>query len=67
MFIARMVCWSLLGLVLAGLGATWDTWQFWTVLGLVWALEQIQYIDFVNALEQTIEDLRAQHKGQHND
>lgn len=58
MQLARYSCYALLGVILAGLGASWDSWQLWTVLALAWVLEQIQYIDFKDMLAEAVADMK---------
>lgn len=33
-----IVLWVTVGLLLAAVGHTWDTWQFWCFLGTYWAV-----------------------------
>ena len=35
----RIALYATLGLVLDALGHPWNTWQFWSVLGLFWAAD----------------------------
>jgi hypothetical protein len=37
----RLVLYSTLGVLANALGHTWDSWQFWCLLGLFWAADQL--------------------------
>ena len=54
MFIARLVLWCLLGLIMDSAGYGWTTTMFWCVMAIVWAIEQIVWIEFREALEDYI-------------
>lgn len=39
--IQRIALYATLGMLLNALGHTWDSWEFWCVLGLFWACDLI--------------------------
>ena len=43
----KVVSLALIGVILYSIGATWDTWQFWCVSGLLFVLMTISYRDGV--------------------
>jgi hypothetical protein len=63
MIIARLVLWAALGLLIAQVGYTYRTLEFWAVLAIVYALERIVWIEFSEALTLHI----IEHKRKHND
>lgn len=54
MTLARLVLWCLLGLILDSAGYGWTTPMFWAAIACVWAIEQIVWIEFREALEDYI-------------
>ena len=55
--LARIALYTTLGYLIDGMGAHWDTWQFWCILGLFWAAETLTRVETVERVE---EELRAQ-------
>ena len=50
---ARLVIYGLVGLILASIEADYTTWQFWSIVGLMWASEktiEIEYQEIVVAV-----------------
>ena len=41
----RLVLYATLGLLCATFGFAWDTWQFWSILGLFWASDRLAHQD----------------------
>ena len=39
--IQRIALYSTLGVLCSVLGHAWDTWQFWSIVGLFWASEHL--------------------------
>lgn len=37
----RLVLYATLGVLASALGFTWDSWQFWSLLGLFWASDRL--------------------------
>ena len=61
MELARWVLWAALGLLIANTGYTYRTVEFWAVLGIVYALERIVWIQFSEALTDHIIKQRSKH------
>lgn len=50
---ARLVIYGLVGLILVSIEADYTTWQFWSIVGLMWASEktiEIEYQEIVVAV-----------------
>lgn len=58
MFLARVVLYSTLGWILDYLGHGWRTTEFWCLVGLFWASEQIARVETLARVEQQLTDLR---------
>lgn len=43
--ITRLVLYATLGTLCSVLGFTWDSWQFWSLLGLFWAADRLAHQD----------------------
>jgi hypothetical protein len=67
MLLARLVLYTTLGYLLDGLGHQWNTWPFWSVLGLFWASEHIARIETIARVEEEIRALRRRLQGQKNE
>ncbi len=67
--ITRIVLYATLGTLLDALGHSWDTWQFWCVLGLFWAEQQLTRLELVESISKEVKRLKAEHKDkeQNND
>ena len=53
--LARIALYTTLGYLIDGMGAHWDTWQFWCILGLFWASETLTRIETVERIEQELQ------------
>jgi hypothetical protein len=62
----RIALYATLGYVLDQLGAQWNTWGFWAVLGLFWASETMTRTQLLEQLQEEIEAVRRA-RGKHND
>ena len=58
----RIVLYTALGYVLDTLGAHWDTWGFWCIVGLFWACEQHTRLTLIDELNQELEAMRKRYK-----
>ena len=57
--LARIALYSTLGYLLdQGLGCQWNTWQFWSVLGLFWAAETLTRVETLEQIQQELERLK---------
>jgi hypothetical protein len=54
----RLALYAVLGYTLDALGAHWDTWGFWCVLGLFWAAEHLTRMEVIRAIELEVEELK---------
>jgi hypothetical protein len=66
MWLARLALWTSLGWLIAGYGITYQTIEFWAVLGGVYALEQIVWIQFADTLRTHYNELKRKHDNEHN-
>ena len=64
MFAARTVLWLALGLLIAGMGYTYTTLEFWAVLGIVYALERIVWIEFSEALTYHVNEQKKKNNNE---
>jgi hypothetical protein len=62
----RIALYTVLGYTLDALGAHWDTWGFWCILGLFWASEHMTRIETVDRIWEEVEAVRRA-KGKNND
>lgn len=62
MMLQRIALYSTLGWLLSVLGLTFNSWEFWCVLGLFWAAETVTRIELIEQLQQELERMRAQAK-----
>lgn len=72
--ILRLVLYATLGTTCSVLGYTWDSWQFWSFLGLFWAAQKLAEDDgykigvaqgvqiYMNMTEQQQQELRTKLK-----
>ncbi len=67
MFATRIALYTALGLLLGHLGATYDTGEFWAMVGLFWALDRISYIETIEAIQREVEELKKKRKENTND
>ena len=58
----RIALYTALGYVIDTLGAHWDTWGFWCVLGLFWAAEQHTRLELIEQLNAELQELRRRNK-----
>jgi hypothetical protein len=63
----RITLYTALGLTLNALGAEFNTWGFWCVVGLFWASEHLTRIETVEAIAQDVARIRQQRKDNNND
>jgi len=57
----RIVLYLTLGFLIGTMGAHWDTWQFWCILGLFWAVEQNTRLELLDQLKHELEQLRRRY------
>ena len=50
-----------MGWLIAGYGMTYKTLEFWAVLAIVYALEQIVWIEFADTLRTHYNELKRKH------
>lgn len=60
--ITRLALYSVLGLLLNAMGSTWDTWQFWCMVGLFWAAERLSYQDTLDMIQEEVDRIREERK-----
>lgn len=58
MLVQRLALYSTLAWLLLALGQTWDTWGFWSVLGLFWASEHVTRMEVIELCNQQLAALR---------
>jgi hypothetical protein len=58
----RIALYATLGYALDALGHSWDTWGFWVILGLFWAVEHLARMEVIEQLQAELERMRAQAK-----
>lgn len=54
LWLARIAIWFLFGCVLNTLAADYTTWQFWCVMGLLYALEQTIHLSWIDDLQAAV-------------
>jgi hypothetical protein len=60
--LTRLALYTALGLVLSALGATLDTWQFWSVVALFWASEHVTRIEVIEQIAAEVAALQQKNK-----
>jgi hypothetical protein len=60
--LTRLALYTALGLVLSALGATLDTWQFWSVVALFWASEHVTRIEVIEQIAAEVAALQHKNK-----
>jgi hypothetical protein len=60
--LTRLALYTALGLVLSALGATLDTWQFWSVVALFWASEHVTRIEVIEQIAEEVAALQQKNK-----
>lgn len=58
--LTRLALYTALGLVLSAMGATLDTWQFWSVVGLFWASEHLTRQELWEQIQRQVKQLQAE-------
>ena len=58
--LTRLALYTALGLVLNAMGATLDTWQFWSVVGLFWASEHLTRQELWEQIQRQVKQLQAE-------
>ena len=57
--LTRLALYTALGLVLSAMGATLDTWQFWSVVGLFWASEHLTRQELWEQIQRQVKQLQS--------
>jgi hypothetical protein len=57
---ARLVIYSLVGLMLASVEADYTTWQFWSIIGLIWASEKTIEIEYNEIVVAVVEQYKKE-------
>lgn len=60
MFWARVLAWAALGWLLANLGYSIVTFEFWCVVAIVWAIERSTELIVVEQIRSTYQQLLAE-------
>jgi hypothetical protein len=55
MMLTRIAVWLALGLVLDHMGFPYTTVEFWCVMGLAWALETVNNLEWAGTIRDSIE------------
>ena len=63
--ITRIALYTVLGLVLDSVGVPFNTWGFWCVVGLYWAVEAMARQELIEQLTREVQALK--NKGKSND
>jgi hypothetical protein len=58
--LTRLALYTALGLVLSAVGATLDTWQFWSVVALFWASEHLTRQELWDQITEEVARMRAE-------
>lgn len=58
--LTRLALYTALGLVLSAMGATLDTWQFWSVVGLFWASEHMTRQELWEQIQRQVKQLQSE-------
>jgi len=56
--LTRLALYTALGLVLSAMDATFNTWQFWSVVGLFWASEHLTRQEVWEHIQQEVDRIR---------